>query len=201
MYTLLRPVVWVALCNRLQSSHLGDCSVLPAWRYASVVLAHVAWCLSVDLSLCLSQLHKSVFCWNTWLVWAGFWHRDFFRPVMHRSEGNLGISDNKGNSLWNFVPDSELWNFRHRTSIVAACCQLRWIKANAHCGKLATIFDRTKLTVLATVDVLPTTLASWLHWASISVYSAMYLSHCVVQVHLLFTVVRPAVPARRCGRF
>ena len=52
MYTLLRPVVWVALCNRLQSSHLGDCSVLPAWRYASVVLAHVAWCLSVCLYVC-----------------------------------------------------------------------------------------------------------------------------------------------------
>ena len=200
VYTLLRPVVWVALCNRLQSSHLGDCSVLHAWRYASVVLAHVAWCLSVCLYVCHNFTSRCSVETPGWCELV-FGIETSFDLSCTVSEGNLGISDNKGNSLWNFVPDSELWNFRHGTSIVAACCQLRWIKANAHCDKLATIFGRTKLTVLATVDVLPTTLASWLHWASISVYSAMYLSHCVAQVHLLFTVVRPAVPAHRCGRF
>ena len=46
-------------------------------------------------------------------------------------------------------------------------------QVDSECGKLATVVvGRTKLTVLATVDVRPTTLASLSQRASISVYSA-----------------------------
>jgi len=37
---------------------------------------------------------------------------------LHFLQGNLGVSTNKGTSLWNFVPNSEVRKFHHGNSIV-----------------------------------------------------------------------------------
>ena len=49
---------------------------------------------------------------------------------------------------------------------------------------MTTVDGRTKLTVLATVDIRPMTLASLSHWASASHYSTICMRHRVARVHL-----------------
>jgi len=59
---------------------------------------------------------------------ACFWHGSFLSPVLHCVLGPIRkfkYLQNKGISLWNFVPNSGLGKLRHGTSIVAMCCQLR----------------------------------------------------------------------------
>jgi len=65
-------------------------------------------------------------------------------------------SKNNCSSNWNFVPNSGLREIRHNTTIVATYCQLtrqRWTLSVINFIILATDVGRTKLIVLATVDV------------------------------------------------
>ena len=68
---------------------------------------------------------------------------------------NSGISKNMSIPLWNFVLNAEHRKFLHSTSFVATYCQPTW----ALSVKNTTVLSRTKLTILATVDVRPTSLA------------------------------------------
>ena len=61
------------------------------------------------------------------------------------------------------VPNPGLIKFRYGASIVATCGHRSSTKTDAECDKLATLVGRTKLTILATVDVRATTVVSLSH--------------------------------------
>jgi len=82
------------------------CDAVLSWILA------IALCLSVCLSLC----HKLEFYRNGWTNRAGFWHGSL--------KGNLGVSKNKGTSLWNFVPNSRRRKFCFGVSIFEKCYRL-----------------------------------------------------------------------------
>jgi len=65
--------------------------------------------VSVRLSVC----YKSVFYRNGSTNRAVFWHVSFFPPVLHCVKRKFGYLKNKGTSLWNFVLNSGLRQFRH----------------------------------------------------------------------------------------
>ena len=54
-----------------------------------------------------------------------------FHPSYTVLKGNLVISKNKDTSLWNFVLNSGLRQFRHGISIVETCYQLSSRKVDA----------------------------------------------------------------------
>ena len=95
-------------------------------------------------------------------------------------------------SSWCFVENlsiSKIRVFCHNTSITATCCQLCSTKVNARCEKLANVVCRTKLTILAKVDVRLTSWAILSHLASISVYSRMRVGQRVARVHLRLLIL------------
>ena len=57
----------------------------------------------VCLSVCLSVTSRSSI--ETAPNRVGFWHRGFLLSILHCVKGNSGILKNKGNFLWNFVPN------------------------------------------------------------------------------------------------
>jgi len=75
-------------------------------------------------------------------------------------------------------------------TIVATCCQLSSTKIDAQCDKLATVFDRSKLKILATFDVRPTTSASFSHSAFTSDLHEQRVAR--VKLRQLILVKRPA---------
>lgn len=74
---------------------------------------------------------------------------------------NSRISKTK---LSGFSPNSGLRKVCYDTSVVATYCQLGSTSVDAQCDKLATVVGRTKLAMLATVDVRLTILANLSHW-------------------------------------
>jgi len=80
--------------------------------------------------------------------------------------------------LWNFVLNAEHRKFLHSTSFVATYCQPTWALSVEN----ATVLGRTKLTILATVDVRPTSLA--MQFTAVSVHLSLYARELVALVHL-----------------
>jgi len=79
----------------------------PCYAILARVLA-MALCPSVCVCVCLAQVGVLSKRMNesSW-----FWHGSFLPPVLHCVKRNLGISKNKGTSIWNFVPNSGLRKF------------------------------------------------------------------------------------------
>ena len=88
----------------------------------------------------------------------------------------------------------DLDNFRIGTSIVATCCQLISTNMYVQCKKLATVVGRIKLKILATVDIRPTTLDSFQHWASIFAYGTIRIRQRVVRVYPQQLIFVPFLP-------
>ena len=72
-------------------------------------------CLSVCPCMCQFACHKSEFYRNWWKDRADF---GTWASVLLRVIRKFGYIQNKGTSLWNFVPNSGLNKFRHGKSIV-----------------------------------------------------------------------------------
>jgi len=72
-----------------------------------------------------------VFYRNGWTGRAGFWHGDFFRPILHCVVRKIRYLQNKGTLLWICTLNSGFKKFRHGTSIVETCYQLSSTKADA----------------------------------------------------------------------
>ena len=74
--------------------------------------------MALCLSLCLCVCHKSDFCRNGWKIRPAFWHESFLPPVLHCAIRKFWYLQNKGTSVWNFVPNSGLRKFYHGKSTV-----------------------------------------------------------------------------------
>jgi len=96
-----------------------------------------------------------------------FWHVCFHRLILYCVLKELGFLQNKGTSLWNFVPHFGLRKFGDGTSAVANC-----VKQATATGMLV---DNTwrRWTWSCDVNSRPTTVTCWSHSASGSVCSAM----------------------------
>jgi len=88
----------------------------------------------------VSVHHKSEFCQNGWMDWAGFWHRDYHRLILQcvkREFGSLLVRI-RVTSFRNFIWSCGLWkisswhverrvvNFIWLTTITTECPRLVW---------------------------------------------------------------------------
>ena len=114
------------------------------------------------MSVCVC--YKSEFCRNWWTDQGCFWQGSFFNCVSH--------TEIQEPFLWNFVPKSELRKFSHGPSIILTKYhhQLSSTKVDAWYDQLSTVVGRTKMTILATIDVRPTVLASPSQFIALGVY-------------------------------
>jgi len=111
----------------LMYAGLFPSSFLPARRYASARTIARALCLSV--CLCLLVCHRSVFYRNCWTDREGFWHVDFFRPVVRCVTKEIQISTKRAPppATLSKTPDLEEFASAYRSlKRVIALARERW---------------------------------------------------------------------------
>jgi len=124
--------------------------------------------VSVCLSVCLSVCHKSEFYWSSWTNQAGFWQASFFPPILHCVKRKFRYLQNRGISLWKFLPNCGLRQLCFRISIVQTWYRLSSRKVDAQ-----SVINWTDVGQLSWQHLRAPTLdrCSLSQWSSSSVYS------------------------------